>query len=102
MADNGDKRHPFRFLFKLALFFGVLAGISKLVASKKAEFYGITESEARAKFQSKLGSRIGEEKAGDIADQVIPKLKERGVIKDDPVDETEEDGGAAGAEEASD
>ncbi len=102
MADNGDKRHPFRFLFKLALFLGVLTGITKLVASKKSEFYGITESEARAKFQSKLGPRIGDEKAANMAEQVIPKLKQKGVIKDDPIDEVTEDAGEASEEESSD
>jgi len=87
MSDNESKRHPFRFLFKLALFLGVLAGITKFVASKKDEYFGITESEARAKMETKLGPRIGEDKAAEVADQVIPKLKEKGVIKADPVEE---------------
>ena len=91
MSENGKDRHPFRFLFKFALFVGFLALITKVVASKKDEYYGITESEARMKFESKLGPRIGEDKATEIADQVIPKLKEKGVIVADPVEDDADD-----------
>lgn len=87
MSENGKDRHPFRFLFKFALVVGFLALITKVVASKKEEYYGITESEARMKFESKLGPRIGEDKATEIADQVIPKLKEKGIIVADPVED---------------
>ncbi len=91
MSENGKDRHPLRFLFKFALFVGFLALITKVVASKKDEYYGITESEARMKFESKLGPRIGEDKATEIADQVIPKLKEKGVIVADPVEDDADD-----------
>jgi hypothetical protein len=53
------------------------------MAERKKDFYGLTESEARAKFEAKLGPRIGEEKAAAVADQVIPRLKEKGVIRSD-------------------
>ncbi len=91
MEDTATERHPFRFLFKFLLFVGALAAITKVVASKKKEYYGLTESEARAKFESKLGPRIGEEKAAEVADQVIPRLKDTGVIKPDPVEQAVED-----------
>lgn len=81
------ERHPFRFLFKFALFVGLLALITKVVAEKKDEYYGLTESEARAKFESKLGPRIGEDTATEIANQVIPKLRDAGVLVADPVEE---------------
>lgn len=83
MTDTTKERHPFRFLFKFLLFVGALAAISKVAASKSKDFFGLTESEARAKFESKLGPRIGEEKAAEVADQVIPRLMEKGVIKPD-------------------
>ena len=83
MTETTKERHPFRFLIKALVFVGALAAISKVVAEKKKDFYGLTESEARAKFESKLGPRIGEDKAHEIADQVIPKLKEKGVIISD-------------------
>jgi hypothetical protein len=91
MADTSTERHPFRFLFKFLLLIGALAAVTKVVASKKKEYYGLTESEARAKFEAKLGPRIGEEKASEIADQVIPRLKDSGVIKPDPMEQVVND-----------
>jgi hypothetical protein len=55
----------------------------RLVAQKKDEYMGLTESEARSKFIQKAGPRIGDDTAEEIADQVIPKLKERGFVKAD-------------------
>jgi hypothetical protein len=52
---------------------------------KKLEYAGLTETEARRKFEEKLAPKVGEEKAAEIADQVIPKLKKRGVVIDDPI-----------------
>jgi len=91
MEDTATERHPFRFLFKFLLFVGAIAAIAKVVASKKEEYYGLTESEARAKFESKLGPRIGEDKAAEVADQVIPRLKDKGMIKPDPVEHAVKD-----------
>lgn len=34
-----------------------------------------------------MAPKVGEEKAAEIADQVIPKLKKRGVVIDDPIAE---------------
>jgi hypothetical protein len=87
MEDTATERHPFRAFFKFVLVVGALAAITRVVASKKKEYYGLTESEARAKFESTLGPRIGEEKAHEVADQVIPRLKDSGVIKPDPMEE---------------
>jgi hypothetical protein len=98
MADTSTERHPFRFLFKFLLFIGALAAVTKVVASKKKEYYGLTESEARAKFEAKLGPRIGDEKASEIADQVIPRLKDSGVIKPDPMEQVVNDAKDAASE----
>lgn len=83
MTDSKKKRHPFRFLFKFILVMGAMAAVTKFVAERRKDFYGLTESEARAKFEAKLGPRIGEEKASAVADQVIPRLMEKGVIRSD-------------------
>lgn len=87
MAKSESERHPFRFLVKFLIFVGILVAASKLLASKKDEYMGMTESEARSKFETKLGPRIGDDRAAEMADQVIPKLKEAGVIKPDPGDD---------------
>ena len=87
MAKSESERHPFRFLFKFLIFIGILVLASKLLAQKKDEYMGMTESEARSKFETKLGPKIGEDKAAEVADQVIPTLKEKGFLKPDPTDE---------------
>jgi hypothetical protein len=78
-TENG--RHPLRFLFKLLVFIGIVAAAVKFLVTKRDEYAGLTEDEAREKMESKLTPRFGEEKAGEIAGQVIPVLKDRGIIK---------------------
>jgi hypothetical protein len=87
MEETMTESHPFRTFLKFLFVIGVVAAVARVVASKKDEYYGLTESEARAKFESKLGPRIGEEKASEVADQVIPRLKDTGFIKADPMEQ---------------
>ena len=103
MEVRVDKEHhPLRFMFKFLLFVGILYVVGRVVAEKKAEFYGITESEARVKIETKLGPKMGEVKAAELADQIIPKLMEKGVIvADEPhdiVDSAEASVGEAGTD----
>ena len=83
MSHGERGRHPFRFVLKFLLFAGLLTAIARVMASKKAEFAGLTDSEARAKFEAKLGPWIGEDKAAEVADQVVPKLKDAGLLEPD-------------------
>lgn len=88
MAEKSKKdRHPLRFLFKVLVLGAFVYFAGRLVMMKKDEFYGLTESEARSKITDKLGKRVGADKANEVADQVIPLLKDRGVVKSDPVAE---------------
>jgi|GEM_PF-2763229 len=86
IADTTDESHAFRTLFKILLVVGVVAAITKFMSDRRKDFYGLTESEARAKFESKLGPIIGDDRASDVADQVIPRLKETGVLVEDAMD----------------
>ncbi|MBW3667397.1 MAG: hypothetical protein KY394_07360 [Actinobacteria bacterium] len=56
----------------------------KFLESKRDEYMGLTESEAKAKLVGKLKDKVGEETAEQIAEQVIPKLRERGMLRPDP------------------
>ena len=82
-----EGRHVFRTLVKLAVFSGLIYAAGRFLAQKKEEYAGLTESQARARFVDKVGPKLGEETAEEIADQVIPKLKERGIVKPDPSDD---------------
>lgn len=84
---EGSERHPFRFLFKLAVLAGLVYVAGRFFTQKKREFAGLTESEAHDKLIGKIAPKFGDEAANEIAGQVIPKLKEKGFIKPDPIDE---------------
>ncbi len=86
IADTTDESHAFRTLFKVLLVVGIVAAITKFMSDRRKDFYGLTEAEARAKFESKLGPIIGDDRASDVADQVIPRLKETGVLVEDAMD----------------
>ncbi len=87
IADRTDESHAFRTLFRILLVVGIVAAITKFMSDRRRDFYGLTESEARAKFESKLGPIIGDDRASDVADQVIPRLKETGVLIEDAMDD---------------
>jgi hypothetical protein len=80
-------RHPIRTLLRLAVFAGVAFSVGRFVARKKQEYSGLTESQARDKLMAKMTPKLGDDTAAEIADQVIPKLKQRGLIKPDPFEE---------------
>jgi hypothetical protein len=85
-AEVVDERHPFRFLVKFAVFAGLIFFAGRFLAQKKDEYADLTESEAREKLVDKMAPRVGDDTAEEIADQVIPKLKDRGLIKADPME----------------
>lgn len=92
MEEELEKEsRPFRFLFKLTVFAALIYFAGRFMYQKKDEYYGLTESEARGKIKDKLEPRIGQEKADEVANQVVPLLKDRGVVKGDPVSEAASD-----------
>ena len=72
-------------LFRLLLLVGIIIAIVKAVSAKK-EWSGLSEAEARAKIDGKLGRRIEDlEKRAEIADKVIEQMKNRGMLAAAPV-----------------
>ncbi len=84
--DVANERHVFRSLLKLAVFLSLIYAAGRFIAQKKDEYSGLTESQARTKFVDKVGPKLGDDTAEEIADQVIPKLKEKGLLKSDASD----------------
>lgn len=88
---DADERHPIRFLLKFAIFAGLIYAIGRFVAQKKDEYSDLTETQAREKLVEQMSPKVGDETAAEIADQVVPKLKDRGLIKaDNATTETDE------------
>lgn len=88
--DVAEERHPIRFLVRFAVLAGLLYLAGRFLAQKRGEYVGLTESEAKQKLVDTIGPKIGEETAEDIAEQVIPKLRDRGFFKADPMGEAVE------------
>lgn len=83
-------------LLKFALLIGGIAAVAKLVGAKKAEWSGLTEAEVRAKLDAKLPDRMPAEKQAEVADKIVAKMRERGVlVEDDAEPESEGNGGVA-------
>lgn len=97
-VEIDDERHPIRFLVKLVVSVGVIYTVGRFLARKKNEYADLTESQARDKIVEKMSPRVGDETANEIAEQVIPKLKQRGLIKADPMEAAADDIEAAADE----
>ena len=95
-----EERHPLRFLVKFVVFAGLLYLAGKFLTNKKNEYADLTESQAHDKLVEKISPKVGDDTAEEIADQVIPKLKERGFIKADPAEAAVDAVKEAGAEAA--
>ncbi len=70
-------------LLRFALIVGAVAFAAKLLAAQKAEWQGITESEARAKLDAKLPSKVPADQRVAVADKVVAKLRERGMLREE-------------------
>jgi len=83
-------------LVKLALIVGGIAFAAKLVAAKKSEWRGLTESVVREKLDSRLPDRVSDEKRAAVADKVVSKMRERGVLREEKEPSASTDGGGVG------
>jgi hypothetical protein len=85
-------------LLKLAVFAGIVAGAAKLVAAKKAKWSGLSEAQVREKLDTTIGRRVDDpDKMAEIADKVVEKMTERGMIASAP---SEEGNGGASVDSA--
>ncbi len=69
-------------LLKVALIVGGMTAVAKLVTAKKAEWQGLTETQVREKLDARLPGRMPDEKRAGVADKVVSKMRERGVLRE--------------------
>lgn len=67
-------------LIQLALLAGAVTVVGKVLAAKKSEWQGLSESEVRQKLDSRIPSRVPEEKRAAVADNVVAKMRDRGIL----------------------
>lgn len=67
-------------LVMIAILGAAIAGLAKMMMAKKAAWSGMTEPEAREKLESRLPDKIPTEKRQEVADQIVSKMRDRGMI----------------------
>jgi len=67
-------------LFKILIVVGLVAGAAKLMEAQKKEWQGLTETQARAKIDAKLPSKMPGEKRAEVTDKIVGAMKDKGVL----------------------
>lgn len=68
-------------LIGLAIFEGAVAVTSKVLTAKKSEWQGLSESEVRQKVETRISSRVPEDKRAAVADRVVATMRDRGLLE---------------------
>lgn len=76
-------------LLKLAVIVGGIAVASKMAAAKKAEWQGLTESQARQKLDSRLPGEMPADKREMVINKVVSRMQDKGILSDEVVDVTD-------------
>jgi len=70
-------------LFKLAALGAIAFGVTKLVKLQKSKWQNLTESEVRAKLDSRLGARMPADKLARIQEKVVGAMRAKGRLRED-------------------
>ena len=74
-----------KFLF-LAALIGLIALIARKAKADREQWQGLTEDEVRGRLDQRLPGQIPDEKRAMIADTIVGKMKDRGVLADEGID----------------
>ena len=78
-TKEGELKKLIFLLFVIA----AIGAIAKAIESQKKEWAGLTESEARAKLDRRIGDRMPADKKAEITDKVVSKMKQHGGLKEE-------------------
>ena len=70
-------------LLKLAVIVGGIVVASKMAAAKKAEWQGLTESQARQKLDSRLPGEMPADKRDMVINKVVSRMQDKGILSED-------------------
>ncbi len=76
-----------RRLIMVAVVLLIVMAIKKPMLHRQSEWRGLSESEARLRLDAKLPSRIPDDKRAAISDKVVAKMRHKGMLSEDVVDE---------------
>ncbi len=77
-----------RRLIMFAVVLLIVVAINKAMSHRQSEWRGLSESEARSRLDAKLPSRIPDDKRTAISDKVVAKMRHKGMLREDLVDES--------------
>lgn len=90
-------------ILPLAVLILVIAFAMKLLSEKKSQWQGLTEAEVRAMIDARMLAKVPEEKRLAMADKVVSKMRQQGVlIEVDDGGEASDDVNAGATDEATD
>ncbi len=70
-------------LIKLAVIVGAIAFAAKVAAAKKAGWRSLSEAEVRDRLDSRMPDRVPDHKRAAVADAVVSRMRERGVLREE-------------------
>lgn len=65
----------------------IVVAVKNAKSRRESEWHGLTESQARSKLDTKLPSRIPDDKRSMISDKVMAKMRDKGIVIADVSDE---------------
>lgn len=77
------KEQAVKRLIILGLFVAAFVAIAKAIQQQCAAWAGLTESEVRTKFETKVGGRMPAEKTTAVADMVVAAMRDRGFLEEE-------------------
>jgi len=69
-------------LLIVATVIGLVACVAKKRSAEQSSWQGLTEDQAREKLNDKLPGKMPEEKREMVADKIVSKMRDKGVIVD--------------------
>jgi hypothetical protein len=79
-----------RFLI-VAVLLTIVAVLVRQGRARRNEWHGLTEAEARARLEQRFPGVIPEERRDAMTDTIVAKMRDRGVITDEPETTTSAD-----------
>lgn len=70
-------------LIGIAIVAGIAGAVAKMLKAKKAEWSGMTEPQVREKLDTRLPSRMPDDKRQAVADQIVSKMRDQGLIEEE-------------------
>lgn len=79
---------------KKLIMFAILAGAvfaaMKLAAAQKMQWQGLTETQVRDKLDQRLPPQVPADKRDAVADTVVSKMRDRGLLEAEPAESVTE------------